>query len=460
MCEESYSAGRVDNAFMTPLKSSVIRKGFKWTVLLLWILMSLISLDHLYSFCPLFGHLPTRILGGIAWLTFFLTIVYCTQNHLRETLLLILAFFFLGKISGPYLEPPSDPLEHLRRVYEWNCEHQADDMPRSNRGLWHYSMVGDLLCPGGEKISASRQLQRIDNVHGLLWALAAATLFVVSLRAGLPARWALLSVMISFLFLGTNRFSYFRYYSFAPSFTSLMIYWLWAGTSFFVRKDHAVLVCLLLGLLALPILWVNHHQEAAFLGFLLIIWLAINGLFIIHKAIFSSAKSRSQQVLVGLLTVLSSFAMGWLLPQSPSFRHWLGNFFVRDFTQNIDQLALFWHGWYVGPKFVGLRVFDTLGIQGIFMVLLAIPYFWPGLLPGETKQKIRIFILGVLPFLGYLIPLFHFIWLSNVKIPTYYRLCYASMFWLFFADFLYRTGRRIQARKSQSTAMTEKKGGR
>ncbi len=447
---------------MDQLNRPWIRKGLQWVVLLLWILMFVISIDHLYAFLPFFSHLPTRILGGIAWVTFSLSIVCCAEKHLPEALLVALTFFVAGKVSGPFLEPPSDPLEHLRRVYEWNCGKVADAMPRSNRGLWHYSMVGDLLCPGGEQVQPEKQLQRIDNAHGFVWALSAVALFVLSLRAGLPGRWALLSVVISFLFFGTNRFSYFRYYSFAPSFSSLLIYWLWTGAFFFTHRMRRISVGLFFGLLALPILWVNHHQEAVFLGFIVIVWLLMNFFFVVLEiGNISSTLRKSRRIVIGMTCVLSCFAVGWLLPQTQFFRHCLEQFFVRDFVHNIDQLALFWHGWYVGPKFTGFRVFDTLGIEGILMGFLALFYFWPGLLPGETEQKTRIFILGALPFMGYFIPLFHFIWSSNVKIPTYYRLCYASMFWLFFADFLYRTGQRLFQRESnQVTSVTGQTGGR
>ena len=203
-------------------------------------------------------------------------------------------------------------------------------------------------------------------------------------------------------------------------------------------------------------------NKSVLISFLNTLYISLMSFFFVALGIGGiSTLPKSKRIVFGTTCVLFCFAVGWLLPQAQFFRHCLEQFFVRDFVHNIDQLALFWHGWYVGSKFTGFRVFDTLGIEGIFMGLLALPYFWPGLLPGETEQKTRIFILGALPFLGYFIPLFHFIWSSNVKIPTYYRLCYASMFWLFFADFLYRTGWRLFQRGSnQVTSVTGQTGGR
>ncbi len=432
-----------------------VREGVTWVVFLLWLLMFLISLDHLYPFCPFFSQLPTRIIGNIGWLTLVLTIFYCADKHLTATLLIAFLFFGLGKLSGPFLEPPSDPLEHLRRVYEWNCDQSAYNMPRNNRGFWHYSMAGNLLCSDGKTVPPIERLQRIDNVHGLFWALAAATLFVLSLQAGLPRRWAFLSLIICFLFFGTNRFSYFRYYSLAPGFSSLIIYWIWTGLFFFTKKSRNLVTGFLCGLIALPILWVNHQQEAVFLGFIIIVWLLVHCLFHAVKIVRLFSNRNSKQVWIGLLCLLTFFSLGWLLPQSQIFRHWLEQFFVRDYVRNLQPLSSFCYGFYVGPQFTGLRVFDTLGGAGILMGLLGLPYFWPGFIPGDTERKIRIFILGVLPFVGYFTPLFHFIWSSNVKVPTYYRLCYASMFWIFFADFLYRSGHylfrceTIQSRHSQ-----------
>ena len=101
-----------------------------------------------------------------------------------------------------------------------------------------------------------------------------------------------------------------------------------------------------------------------------------------------------------------------------------------------QELVVKWRGLHLFGKIWSYRVNDTLGYVVINMVVLSIPYFWPGCIRQNIESKVRIWLLAFLPFIGYCTPLFHFIWLSNVKSSVYYRLCYISFFWLFFAAIL------------------------
>ncbi len=212
------------------IKKWNIIRGLLFVVLLL---TSFISLNHLYPFISFFSELSTRFLGGLGWCSAILALVYFGRGYLRELLILVAAFFIFGVIVGPFLSPAADPMEHLRRVHEENCGKTAEQVPRENRGLWQYSMVGVLLCTNGEKVDPVQMLRKVDIANGMLWALMAAVLYIFAKRSDLPPQWAFLSVLICFLYLGTNRFSYFRYYSLAPSLISMFIYWLWAAIFFF-----------------------------------------------------------------------------------------------------------------------------------------------------------------------------------------------------------------------------------
>ncbi len=133
------------------------------------------------------------------------------------------------------------------------------------------------------------------------------------------------------------------------------------------------------------------------------------------------------------------------------FTNFASHYFVRDYWQENQGAVVSWHGIYLWGKVWSLRVNDTLGGIGVAAAALAIPFFWPGLIRIRVERKIRIFILALLPFLGYCIPLFHFIWLSNVKWAEYYRLCYSSMFWLLFAVFIQGCEGRLWLRVSKMT---------
>ncbi len=420
-----------------------------------WLMIFLESIDHLFSFSSFLSNLSTSFLGCLFWGTLLLTIVYLGRNSLYSLALLVLSFVLLGMYLGPFLEPPADPLEHLRRIYESNCNKTASQISRKNKGLWHYSMAGNALCVEGNQPTPTVRLAAIDRTNGLFWGLAAAVLYILAQASGLTGKWAWLSVLICFLFWGTNRFSYFRYYSFAPSFSSIMIYWLWTASFFFHRSKKNVIIGVIAALICLPILWVNHQQEAVFLAFIVLLWLLINSVTALvehnehNNAVQrqnrgQSFDKRRSNTLLWLLCLVLVFVL-WGLPQFDSFRQWLAHFFIRDLSRYHHFLTFFWHDLYISGRVMDVRVNDTLGIEGILMVLLSFPYLWPGILPGNTETKLRILVLGLLPFLGYLIPLFHYIWASNVKVAEYYRLCYASMFWIFVADFLYRLGKSFTA---------------
>ena len=418
--------------------------GGKWgklPLLFAWAMVVLISLNHLYPVVPFLSRLPTLFLGLLGWGTALLSVLYFGNRYLLVVAIVSLAAFCLGFFGGSYLDPPADPLEHLRRVHEWSCGKPAESIPRSNRGLWHYSMLTPLLCMDTAAVDPDNAFFRIHLANGLLWALACSVVSICGIQLGLPLRWALFSMCICFLFFGTNRFSYFRYYSMAPSFTSIMIYWLWAAV-FFVRTSPRCMAKGMLTAVALvPVLWVNHNQEAIFLVFLLITWVLVN-LFLLQPALpdhgIENRKdpgrylSRFKIVLAVILLILL-----WVLPQSESFRNWLSVFFLKVVgPDHYRYLWASWHGWYIGPRVRGLRIADTGGNIALLVGVLGLVYFWPGFLQGSGQRKLKIYLLALLPFIGYFTPLLHFIWASNLKAGNYYRLCYASMFWFFFADFL------------------------
>ena len=424
-------------------ETAICWKILRWSLLASWSCVSLISLNHLYPVCPFLSDVPTRFLGWLGWIVIVQALFFFGRRHLRSLLLLGLLFFLLGTMVGSFLNPPADPLEHLRRVHEENCGKAAMQVPRSNRGLWHYSMAGVLLCTdGAHRVQPEKMLRRIDVTNGLFWALLAATLYILAVRSGLHGRWAFLSVLICFLFFGTNRFSYFRYYSLAPSFSSMIMFWLWTAVFFFKKKRRDIVKGLAVALLFIPTIWVNHQQEAVFLGFVVIVWSVLNISYTWGQWSFIPAKAGKWRMgpagkffTVNGAGFILLFAVCWLLPQFDFFLQWLARFFIREGGMNYQSVSVNWHGLYIGGRVAGLRVLDTFGGIGVLVLLVSVPYFWPGFARGSFEKRVRVFVLAVLPFIGYFVPLFHYIWSSNIIIYEYYRLCYMSMFWIVFADF-------------------------
>ncbi|MDX9834797.1 MAG: hypothetical protein RBT36_06205, partial [Desulfobulbus sp.] len=207
----------------TPIKTFLII-----TTAVLVVIMAGISLVYIATPRNQFT-VNLAFLGWLGWTTLATSTLCITAKYNKECTLIFLSFFLFGFFSKAYLEPASDQVHHLYRTYE-KCR-DIDTGERLNRGLWQYSMNSLFLCQDDKIIkNPEKKLLYIDILHGLFIAFASTILYSLSKNSGLPARWSLLSIIIAFFFMGTDKFSYFRYYSYGPSFTSICIYWTWIAT--------------------------------------------------------------------------------------------------------------------------------------------------------------------------------------------------------------------------------------
>jgi hypothetical protein len=402
-------------------------------VTLLWVMISLISLNHIHPFLDQLV-LPVPTLGIIGWLFVSLSLLFLVSCCLRQTIFLFTIFCCVGYSFGPYLEPPADPLYHLEKTFQY-CEYQSDQIPRINRGFWHYSMSGSMLCSLKSRDGAKAYLRRIDLLHGIYWGIAAVVLFLLGRNAGLPDNWSFVSVLIAFLYFGTNRFSYFSYYSLAPSFSCMLIFWLWTALFFFKTKWKDIVIGLIMAALGLPILLVNHQQEAVFLGLVSFVFLFIK-LNQFNWKFVSRVSSQKLKFSSRLFYLVSLLLIIFILPQLSFFQRVLSNWFPSNNWLANQRFLIFWNDWHLIGKIWGSRIDDTLGLFGFAPLFIIILTFIPGPYKKLKKNR-RMVILGVLPFLIYFLPLFHFVWVFNTRAQVYWRMCYASMFWLTFALFLY-----------------------
>jgi len=411
----------------------------------LWGLMALVSGNHLVPFWDVL-QLPVSVTGYLAWSTFAVTTIFLGYRHWKVLVTVFLLFFLFGYKVGPFLEPPGDPLDHLRNTYA-TCGKTTNELKQTNKGLWQYSMVGNILCHESDTLAPKDVMQRIDSANGVFWASSASILFVVGIRSGLPAGWALFSVCIAFLFMGTNRFSYFSYYSFAPSISSLWIFWLWIAAFFFKKQGRYLLPGIVAAGLSLPVLIVNHIQEAVFIPLVCGVWVAF---FVLRTVVSKLSEDiplwKNNRWWILLVTL---FVIFFVLPQWPVFQAKISKLFLYDYWQENQEAVFSWQGIHLTGKIWGYRIYDTLGIFGFLPVLL-LPLFIISKFTGKNStNKWQILLLGLLPLIVYCIPLLNYIWLSNcVHLPThiryYYRMCYSSLFWLPVALVLYRLGMGLQ----------------
>ena len=390
--------------------------------------------------------------GAIYLLAIAGTLFLLTQKYLTEVLFVGLLFFCIGWLNGPFMEPPSDPMDHIANAYS-TCDRSSQNAYRANGGLWHYSMNGMVLC-ANDPFSRSPQevLTRVHLLHSIMLAFLAIGLYAVGKSAGMAPFWAGLGVIITIIFMGTNRFSYFGYYSLADSSSSLLIYWVWIAAFFF--KKRILLwrntIAIASTLVLIPILYVNHVQEAIFLGLICAVYLLIQFFQFVfalkNKALCWSA------IGVGLI-------LFFIFPQFEWFQDLISPFFMINDWEKNQHLVVFLGPIHLMGKIWSYRVNDTLGLMGLLALPAAIAIIW---MAKKEVISYKIAIVGVLPLLVYCIPLLHYIWLSNCRwLSThtryYYRICYASLFGVTFAYLFFQTEQQLVNKKWDVFASLNKK---
>ncbi len=91
-----------------------------------WLVLSLISINHIFEI-KVFPFLSVTVLGLMGWAVILLSLILLTRCFRRQAFVVFLLFFSFGAWFGPFLEPPADPFEHLRRTHNY-CEKKADEL--------------------------------------------------------------------------------------------------------------------------------------------------------------------------------------------------------------------------------------------------------------------------------------------------------------------------------------------
>jgi hypothetical protein len=122
-------------------------------------------------------------------------------------LLLALVFY----IPGVYLEWPSDPWEHLRRITEWATRDIVASHSAGYKSLYFlaYSFVA--------AFPAESQRFWLDIYYTGMCLLLAWQYYLLARAVGLSHRWAFMSVLINVLTFGNVCFSFYRYYGLAST---------------------------------------------------------------------------------------------------------------------------------------------------------------------------------------------------------------------------------------------------
>ena len=114
-------------------------------------------------------------------------------------------------VPGPYLEWPSDPWEHWRRINEWRHCPTADVHSAWTKSGYFlaYSLVG--------WAAPEKQLLLLRVYYIIVCLLLCWQYYRLGKTVGLEDRWALGFVFFQTFFFGNNIFSFWRYYGLAPT---------------------------------------------------------------------------------------------------------------------------------------------------------------------------------------------------------------------------------------------------
>jgi len=265
-------------------------------------------------------------------------------------LIFCLGLLLLFLIPGAYLEFPSDPWEHFRRIYAWQGYHFIDENPASSKFsyFWAWTFMS-AVQPISRRIAL--------DVYSAFWELLLAYQFyLLALRLGFSKSWARIQVLATVCFFGGNVFSFYRYYALSSTIVAYIAYLAALIVLMDVldgKKKRAALLPFLVLIISF-----NHLQE------LMLLVISASALFL-NQAL---ERKLWRRALVYLLppALIGSWVLGaWIVrhPQIISSRPW-------------DPAPPFVSAWGIFRIWdPALPYLEALGIHGLFSLAMAILFF-------------------------------------------------------------------------------------
>ena len=329
-----------------------------------------------------FDNLPTSTLHTIFIVLHIVNLAlfffYLHKNKSRQQIKLAEILFWLSLTilflqPGAYLEFPSDPWEHFRRIFSWSAYALVGDNPISNKFTYFW---------GWTLISNVQPLYRRTalDIYSAFWQLLLAYQFyLLALRLGFDKFWAKVQVVGTIFLFGTNLFGFYRYYALSSTPLAYIAYLRSLIILINARKGDRKQLPYLLPLAL--IMYSNHIQE--------LLLLLISGFALVLDYLTDRRKQRKIVYATIAIAMLISLILGayvvsnpQLLPKSVSSRLSL---------PHVSSWGVFriWD-----PK---LSYFETIGVPGLISLLLAVVFL--------SKHK-TIAILTLTPSLLMLFPPF------------------------------------------------------
>jgi len=328
------------------------------------------------------ANLPTSTLHDIFIvlhvINLILFLVYLYKHNDRQQIKLteILFWVFLVILflqPGAYLEFPSDPWEHFRRIFSWSAYSFIEDHPINYKFtyFWGWTLMSQVQ-PLYRRIAL--------DIYSAFWQLLLAYQFyLLALRLGFDKSWAKVQVVATIFLFGTNLFGFYRYYALSSTPLAYIAYLRSLIILINARNGDKKQLAYLLPLVL--IMYYNHIQE--------LLLLLVSGFALVLDYLTDRRQQRKIVYVTLAIAIPIAFVLGaylvshpQLLPEPASGRLSLphisswGSFRIWD------------------PK---LPYFETIAVHGFISFILAVAWL---------KKHKTIALLTLTPYLLMLFPPF------------------------------------------------------
>lgn len=292
----------------------------------------------------------TKTFEALHILVFFAVVFFSCKKFRGRSSWFWIALFLFFLIPGAYLEYPSDPWEHFRRIFSWQGVDRIGQSVIKEKFAYFFGW--SLLS----RVPLLRRLFSVD-LYSAFWQLLFSYQFFRFFRHfGTPKRKACVLVLGVIAFFGTNVFG-IRYYALSSTPLAYIIYL----SGLMIVAD--ILDGQYLKLLLLPFVWIfismNHFQEK--------LYFAMNGAILVG---FTYGRrylhiSRRGYLALGLLVLFASWVFGYWIQHE--FPYLFGSVEIQGGISRFGTFK-FWKLHHPSPYF------ETLGVYGVLGLISAVVF--------------------------------------------------------------------------------------
>ncbi|MBE7411780.1 MAG: hypothetical protein L6Q54_05150 [Leptospiraceae bacterium] len=370
----------------------------------------------------------------IIWIFFYIVLFsfkLLKINYKKEIFSIFILFVISIPvfISGPFFQPPSDPVFHSGLVWDFLNKNEFNYI---NRAIIIKSIFASLnyLTTPMEFVSKIRLVLALHIISSAMMILST---YISSRLFGLNLKWAIFSTILFIVFFGTSFFGFIGYYSLAPASVNFAFYWLISSLlfrsiliykvnkNFFFSKFFLVSV---IGISLTPIMYYSHRQEAGFFFFVYFLSIVVLLIKILYR---SKLKPIIKIIILGFVFLILFFPNSiFLNSKNPIF-------VVKEF-ETYGEHTFDFYPWLFGNIFEK-RAKETFGILGFIPIIVFLGvFFYNRIMKRILSEKEGMFYFemlpGLLPFWIILLPLNLYIWIKGAHSGVFWRFAYTSFFWV------------------------------